>query len=211
MGRFRTILSAASIVTSANVLTFGANAASNPVLTFDTDEGTDASILFDAVTDNRFEINKDVDATGLSVGGASVLLTGGRSLTETGTVIAADAELFARTCSIRIVNLATDTADANLNPDGGCAPNNDHIVTVTRIFCIIDTGEASITIDEVTRANTFGTGTNVDPTFNCTTGGTTVTAFDNDSIAAGSAMNVVIGTVTEDADVQIYIDVDYND
>ncbi len=98
---FDDLASLAAITTSSNALTFGANAASNPVLTFDTDEGTDATILFDAVTDNRFEINKSLDVGGaLTESGVNVL-----NATDEGL---ADADLFV-TCDSTSDDLVDST------------------------------------------------------------------------------------------------------
>ncbi len=139
---------------------------------------------------------------------------GGRSLIASSTTIDAEVELYARNCAITYGSLASDTADAGLNPNGNCAGQNALAITTTDLSCITSTGTASVTFDERTRAGINSAGTLLEPTVNCTTTLKTwpaISAIDNPGIAAGSSIEVIPGTVSADMVLHIWIGVTLDD
>ena len=80
-------------------------------------------------------------------------------------------------------------------------------MTIERVECITSVGSASITVDEVTFVNSYGSGTPVADfvPFNCTTAGNAITSFTNASIAAGALLTLNPGTTSNDADLGLFI------
>ncbi len=102
--------STGAVTITSNSFTFGANAASNPTLTFDAD--TDETIIYDAITDNRFEISDDwfvtgdVDAT--TIGG----ITSANLVDKSAAEAITGAWDFGGATSLELPNGAAGTVDA---------------------------------------------------------------------------------------------------
>lgn len=137
------------LVINSNVLTFGLGTASNPVLTFDTDESTDATITFDAVTDNRFEINKAVDATVLTEGGNAVANSTEEFILDADVIATCDStsdNLIDSTCVEQDAgtDISTDLEEEDHNTEH--ASGGDDILFVERHAVWQQTGDVSTTM-----------------------------------------------------------------
>lgn len=134
-----------------------------------------------------------VDASGAVESCFAVLTTGGRSLTVSGTDVAADVELFTHVKSFTILNPTT----GETNKVHFYLPTAS---TVTRIACSLDAGVVTVQFDERAEATPNTAGTDImSSTLTCTTTTATTTSFSNASIAARVPVNLQItaaGTAT---------------
>lgn len=113
-------------------------------------------------------------------------LTGGRSLSMNGDAVDADNELYNKIANISIQN-PVDTMDGIVQLKFATA------VTITRVSCSVDSGTATIQLDERGETTPDTAGTDVmSSTLACDTDMQGTTTFDNASIAADAPLNLDI-------------------